>query len=228
MRTLALVGSLLAALIVAAVLISRAADAEVDPPRPPLGAVVDASATRQASTIEPAGTAVAASASLTAAAEAAAAAVVASTGDVVAAGFISRRELVESLCTARFGPVFAGESGRAIDAMLLELGTRDVERSELAVLEEPVTVTSIVTDAGVQVRVWSVLVVAAPGAGPARQVWRTVTIEMVDVDGRWLVDGWASEFGPTPAPPAEAPLDSADPVAVVLKWDRTQAVAAVG
>lgn len=224
MSKLALVGSVLAALILAALLIARANDAEVDTPRPPLGAVVDVAATRvePPAPVDAAGTA-----NATAVAEAAAVSVVASTGDVVAAGFISRRELVASFCTERFGPTFASESGRAIDAMLLELGARDVERSDLAVLEEPVTATSTVTAAGVQVRVWSVLVVAAPGAGPARQVWRTVTVDMVEVDGRWLVDGWVSEFGPTPAAPAEAPIDAAESVAVVLGWGRAQ-LAGVG
>lgn len=224
MSKLALVGSLLVALILAAVLIARANDAEVDTPRPPLGAAVNVAATR----VEPLAPADAdAPANATADAETAAISVVASTGDVVEAGFISRRELVESFCTERFGPTFASESGRAIDAMLLELGARDVERSGLAVLEEPVTATSTVTAAGVQVRVWSVLVVAARGAGPARQVWRTVTVDMVEVDGRWLVDGWVSQFGPTPAAPAEAPIDAGEPVAVVLGWDRTQ-LAGVG
>lgn len=224
MSKLALVGSVLAALILVALLIARASDAEVDTPHPPLGAVVDVAATR-VEPLEPADAA--ATANATAVAEAAAISVVASTGDVVAAGFISRRELVESFCTERFGPTFASESGRAIDAMLLELGARNVERGELVVLEEPVTATSTVTTAGVKVRVWSVLVVAAPGVGPARQVWRTVTVDMVEVDGRWLVDGWVSQFGPTPAAPAEAPIDAAEPVAVVLGWDRTQ-LAGVG
>lgn len=227
MSKLALVGSLLAALILAAVLIARAKDAEVDTPRSPLGAVVDVAASRVESSAEAEAEDADEAANATADAEASAISVVASTGDVVAAGFISRRELVESFCTERFGPTFASESGRAIDAMLLELGARDVERSELALLEEPVTATSTVTAAGVQVRVWSVLVVAARGAGPARQVWRTVTVDMVEVDGRWLVDGWVSQFGPTPAAPAEAPIDAAEPVAVVLGWDRTQ-LAVVG
>lgn len=225
MSKLALAGSVLAALILAALLIARASDAEVDTPRPPLGAVVDVGATRVG---PPAPADADAPANATADAQASAVAVVASTGDVVAAGFISRRELVESFCTERFGPAFASESGRAIDAMLLELGARDVERSDLAVVEEPVSATSTATATGVQVRVWSVLVVAAPGAGPARQVWRTVTVDMVEVDGRWLVDGWVSRFGPTPAAPAEAPIDAAEPVAVVLGWDRTQPMAGVG
>ena len=70
MSKLALVGSLLAALILAAVLIARAHDAKVDTPRPPLGAVVDVAATR----VEPPAPADAdATANATAVAEAAAA-----------------------------------------------------------------------------------------------------------------------------------------------------------
>jgi hypothetical protein len=66
--------------------------------------------------------------------------------------------------------------------------------------------------------VWSVLVVAVPGLGPGRQVWRTVTLDMVDVDGRWLVDGWVSEPGPTPGLAVEVALDDATAVAVPLAW----------
>ena len=70
-------------------------------------------------------------------------------------------------------------------------------------IEQPITATVEATATGAQVRVWSVLVVAAPGVGPGRQVWRTVTLDMVDAGGRWLVDGWTSTPGPSPAPPAE-------------------------
>jgi hypothetical protein len=155
------------------------------------------------------------------AAEAAALMVVASMGDVVRAGFISRRELIESWCTVGFGPRFAAETGRVIDSMLVELGSRGVDTGPLRVVEQPITVSSTMTEASVVVRVWSVLVIAAPGAGPARQLWRTVTVTMVASDGRWLVDGWESAFGPTPIGPAEAQIDTAEDVAVVLDWERT-------
>ena len=71
------------------------------------------------------------------------------------------------------------------------------------------------------VRVWSVLVVAAPGAGRARQVWRTVTLDLVDAStGVWLVDGWASTPGPTPAPPPEAPIVDAAAIVAPLAGRR--------
>ena len=44
------------------------------------------------------------------------------------------------------------------------------------------------------------LVVAAPGVGPGREAWRTVTVDMVEAGGRWLVDGWASSPGPSAGP----------------------------
>ena len=85
-------------------------------------------------------------------------------------------------------------------------------------LEQPITATVEATSTGAQVRVWSVLVVAAPGVGPGRQVWRTVTLDMVEAGGRWLVDGWASTPGPSPAPPAEGAYDDAAAFVEPLSW----------
>jgi hypothetical protein len=149
----------------------------------------------------------------------AAVAVVARTGEVVAAGFISRRELIESFTTPEFGPVLVDETSRAVNAMLVELGSRDLDSSQLVVREQPITAAVSPLGAGVRVQVWSVLIVAAPGTGPGRQVWRTVTLEMVDRDGVWLVDGWTSTPGPTPAPPAEGVIDAAEVIVVELGWE---------
>lgn len=153
-------------------------------------------------------------------AEDAALAIVRAMGDVVGAGFIARRELVESFTADDFGPAFASETGRQIDRLTMELGARNVERDALVVHEQPVTVASDETIDGVRVRTWSVMILAAPGLGPARQVWRTLTLDMVLVDGRWLLDGWESEIGPTPAPPAEGIVDTAESAADVLGWRR--------
>ena len=104
-------------------------------------------------------------------------------------------------------------------SMLLELGERNADASKMAVLEQPLTAAAERTPTGARVMVWSVLVVAVPGVGPGRQVWRTVTLAMVDVDGRWLVDNWASTAGPTPSPAAEAAFDDATVVADALGWE---------
>ena len=143
---------------------------------------------------------------------------VAMTGEVVRAGFISRRELIESFTTPRFGPALAASTSEAVTATLLELGERDADVSTLAVFEQPITATVEATPNGAQVRVWSVLVVAAPGVGPGRQAWRTVTLDMVEVGGRWLVDGWTSTPGPSPAPPAEGAYDDAAAFVQPLSW----------
>jgi hypothetical protein len=145
--------------------------------------------------------------------------VVARTGEVVSAGFFARRELIESFTTAEFGPLLADETSRSVNAMLTELGSRQVDATKLAVREQPLTATAEPAGAGgVRVRVWSVLVVAAPGTGPGRQLWRTVTVEMVARDGVWLVDGWVSSPGPTPAMAADGVIDTAETVAVPLGW----------
>jgi hypothetical protein len=154
------------------------------------------------------------------AAEQAALEIVRSIDEVARAGFISRRELVESFTTDEFGPEFASETGQQVDTLLMELGARGVDDAGLVLHEQPITVTSTDVADGVQVETWSVLIVAVSDLGPARQVWRTITLDMVDVDGAWLLDGWESEIGPTPAPPAEGLIDTADSVTDVLVWRR--------
>jgi hypothetical protein len=137
---------------------------------------------------------------------------VALTDDVVTAGFISRRDLINSFTTETFGPKLADVTSDQVNALLAELGDRNADPSRLVALEQPLTATATPTASGVRVDVWSVLIVAVPGVGPARQAWRTVTVDMVDVGGRWLVDAWTSTPGPTPALPAEVSLDSAESV----------------
>ena len=151
-------------------------------------------------------------------ARSAAVAAVALTDDVARAGFISRRELIESFTTPSYGPTLADETSAAITAMLLDLGERDVNPADLHVVEQPISARTEVTADGVRVEVWSVLVVAVPGTGPGRQVWRTVTLDMVQSGGRWLVDRWSSVPGPTPSPSAEAAFDDAKAFVEPLGW----------
>lgn len=143
---------------------------------------------------------------------------VALTDDVARAGFISRRELIESFTTPSYGPTLADETSAAVTAMLLDLGDRDADQEALHVVEQPISARAEVTATGARVQVWSVLVVAVPGTGPGRQVWRTVTLEMVLVDGRWLVNLWSSVPGPTPSPAAEAAFDDARAFIDALDW----------
>lgn len=145
-------------------------------------------------------------------------AAVSATGRIAMAGFISRRELIGSFTTPRFGPTLANETSAQLRDLAIELGSRDADTTEMSVFEQPVTATATNADHGAVVEVYSVLVVAVPGLGPARQVWRTVRLDMVQTEGRWLVDGWSSERGPTPALAVEVVIDDAELVAARLAW----------
>ena len=215
-RSMAVAGAALATVMLVGAIVARAGSGDTGPDGTRSGSVAEPSASSPSATGP--STAVAPSASIDEA-QIAAVKVVGRTGEVVAARFISRRELIETFTTPSFGPTFADETGRAIDAMLIELGSREVDPADLVVREQPITSTASATSDGVDVRVWSVLIIAAPGTGPGRQVWRTVTLDMVQHDGVWLVDGWASSPGPTPSPPAEGIVDSAETVAVPLSWN---------
>ncbi|MDO8392453.1 MAG: hypothetical protein Q7V57_18420 [Actinomycetota bacterium] len=140
------------------------------------------------------------------------------TDEVARAGFISRRELIESFTTPAYGPKLADETSSAVNAMLLELGQRQTDPSALYVVEQPITARAEANGNGVRVEVWSVLVVAVPGTGPGRQVWRTVTLDMVKVGGRWLVGRWVSTPGPTPSPSAEGAFDDARAFVEPIGW----------
>jgi len=144
---------------------------------------------------------------------------VALTDEVVEAGFISRRDLIDGFATSELAPRLADDTGDQVNALLVELGDRDADVSALHLLEQPLSARATVIGAGVQVDVWSLLVIAAPGTGPARQAWRTVSLDMVLVDGRWLVSGWQSRPGPTPAPAAEASFDDASTISEALGWE---------
>ena len=54
---------------------------------------------------------------------------------------------------------------------------------------------------------------------PLTQAWRTVTLEMVLVDGRWLVDGWESVEGPSPAGAPNGAVAAGVEVVSVLGWE---------
>ena len=89
----------------------------------------------------------------------------------------------------------------------------------LSVAEFPLRARTITLD-GVTatVAVWSVLVIASADEPVARQAWRTVTLNLALVDGRWLVDGWASVEGPTPAGSPEGSIAPGSEVVDRLSW----------
>ena len=144
---------------------------------------------------------------------------VALTDEVVEAGFISRRDLINGFATSALAPRLADETGVQVNALLVELGDRNADVTALRLIEQPLSARATEVGDVVRVDVWSLLVIAAPGTGPARQAWRTVTLDMALVDGRWLVSEWQSRPGPTPAPAVEASFDDASTIGEVLGWE---------
>jgi Na+-transporting methylmalonyl-CoA/oxaloacetate decarboxylase gamma subunit len=146
--------------------------------------------------------------------------VVALTGEVVDAGPISRRELIESFTTADFGPILADTTAAQLSDLQVEFGVAGLSPADLRAIEVPVTARLVErVDNRARVEVWSVMAVSVERSGGARQVWRTVGVDLDLVEGEWLVDGWHSTLGPTPALAPEAPVSPAGDVADVLAWD---------
>lgn len=152
-------------------------------------------------------------------ARAAAIAAVASTGQVVRAGMFSRLDMIERMATPSYAPVLASATTTQVNEFVVTLGASGVDPTDLQVIEAPITATATaVSDRQVAVEVWSVLVVSMPDTSVARQAWRTVSLDMVEVDGRWLIDGWTSSAGPAPALPPEGQVASRDEVDSRLTW----------
>jgi hypothetical protein len=151
--------------------------------------------------------------------EVAAAAAVAMTGDVVTAGLISRRELIVSFTTPGFGTELADVTSEQVTDMRLSMAQAGRSATELSVVEFPLRTHTLARDGeSATVDVWSVLVIASPDDAVARQTWRTVTVDLVLVDERWLVDGWKSTDGPSPASTPEGAFGSGRDVADRLEW----------
>ncbi|MCU1395326.1 MAG: hypothetical protein JWM34_3754 [Ilumatobacteraceae bacterium] len=157
--------------------------------------------------------------SVLAAARQAAIDAVATTPTVMKAGFISRRDLIASFATPTYAPKLADETSAQMDELLVQVGQDDVDAGSMQLAERPITAAATTTRDGVQVQVWSVLIIAVRGAGPARQVWRTVTLQMRLDGGRWLVDDWKSTLGPTPSPAADVTFEDASTFTGPLGWD---------
>ncbi len=152
-------------------------------------------------------------------ARAAAIVAVASTGQVVRAGMFSRLDMIERIATPSYAPVLASATTTQVNEFVVALGASGVDPTDLQVIEAPITATATaVSDRQVAVEVWSVLVVSMPDTSVARQAWRTVSVDMVEVDGRWLIDDWTSSAGPAPALPPEGQVASRDEVDSRLTW----------
>lgn len=151
--------------------------------------------------------------------EDAAAEAVAMTGDVVSAGLISRRELIESFTTPDFGQELADLTSEQVTGMRLSMTGTGRAADGWSVAEFPLRTRTVTADAEqAQVEVWSVLIVASATEPVARQAWRTVTVDLAMVEGRWLVDGWESVDGPAPAVSPSGSFAPGGEVVARLGW----------
>jgi hypothetical protein len=149
---------------------------------------------------------------------------VAMTGQVATAGFTARADLIASFATADFAPVLLDRTNEQMRDLAQEFVGQGIGLSSLRAVETPLTATAVDTDSGARVTVWSVLVIAVTDEGPARQLWRTVTLDLVESEsesegeGTWRVSAWDSLPGPTPLPPTDAMFDDGPAFDGPLSW----------
>jgi hypothetical protein len=139
---------------------------------------------------------------------------VATTDGLMAHSSIGRREILRSLVTpgALVEQVEGIES--AVAALAEELG---VAAERLTWVEAPISATTVTrSDAAASVDVWVVSVLGSPDTGPPQQAWRTVHVNLVLLDGKWLVSGANADAGPTPL---------ASDLALPAGWDEFSEVA---
>jgi hypothetical protein len=141
------------------------------------------------------------------------------TGEIATAGFITRDDLVESIASTDYAPELAAMSSRQLDELSLELGEAGIAPNQLVWSEIPLRARVVTADRDHSVvDVWSVLVVGIPGHGAPRQVWRTVTVELIWERDDWRIDGWDTVAGPTPALAAASEVSMVEDLATVLAW----------
>lgn len=153
-------------------------------------------------------------------AERAAVRAVAMTGDVVRAGLTSRGDVIRTFTTAEYANQLLEMTNAQLRSLTGDLVKRGIALDQLQVIETPIAVDATPGEGYVMATVWSVTVVVAPGMGTARQVWRTVQLELVPDGDRWLVNDWMVDAGPTPVPDPEATFDPAGHFEMWLQADR--------
>lgn len=143
-------------------------------------------------------------------------------GDVVV-GFTDGRTLAgsDALVAGRLTPKAAtqldAERADPVNQRLLaSLGGRTLIDAGLAVsITRPLAVTC--TDPCLIVQVWAVTIVASPWPGaPSATAWRTFTVGLVTVAGRYLLDTLSAVSGPVPGPTTSGPAAPADAIVAAI------------
>jgi hypothetical protein len=152
-------------------------------------------------------------------ARAAAVSAVSLTGELARAGFITRSDMIRVLASRRYGPTFADLSAAQLDAFIDDLASEGLTPSQLLLQELPLTaVVESATANSATVQVWALLVAGGDRLGSPKQLWRTVTVELVWEDSDWQVDGWTVRPGPTPALATNAAVASLAELREVTAW----------
>ena len=141
---------------------------------------------------------------------------VASTDGLMAHSPVGRKEIFRRLLTpsALEAQVLAFE--QAASEMALTL---DVPVERLVWVEAPITATLVESAAGsASVDVWTVSILGAPDAGSPQQVWRTVHVDLEEVDGGWRIAAATADEGPTPAANELALQSGWDDFELVASW----------
>jgi len=139
---------------------------------------------------------------------------VASTDSLVAHSAVGRQELLRRMVA----PDALAEHAEALESAIADMATRlDVPVERLTWVEAPIT-ASVASVAGtaVSVDVWTVSILGAPEVGSPQEVWRTVHVDLEQVDEGWLVAAATADAGPTPA---------ANELALQAGWSDFEAVA---
>jgi hypothetical protein len=154
-------------------------------------------------------------------ARAAAISAVSLTGDIAQAGFVTRADMIEALATTRYAPILAADSATQLAAINGDLADARLTVQAVRLEELPLTGHVVRADETTgRVDVWTVSVIAVNELAAPRQVWRTVTVDLLWERGDWRVDGWSARQGPTPALAVDAPVASADELLEVTSWSR--------
>ncbi|HWL41778.1 MAG TPA: hypothetical protein VNQ73_02455 [Ilumatobacter sp.] len=141
------------------------------------------------------------------------------TGVIAQAGFITRGDMLNTLATDRFGPTLTRDSNAQLDELLGDLAEEGITPASVLFRELALTAQVVSVDAtAASVEVWSLLIVGLPDGAAPRQLWRTVTVELLWERDDWRVDGWVARPGPAPALAANTSIATVAEVTDVLAW----------
>ena len=141
---------------------------------------------------------------------------VASTDTLMAHSSIGRAEIFRSLLTPS---ALAGQAAAFEEAATQMAQTLGVPVERLTWVEAPITSTLSESSASkATVDVWTVSILGSPDSGSPQQVWRTVHVDLEEIDGRWLVASASADAGPTPAANELSLQSGWDDFEVVAGW----------